>query len=124
MPWVPPASGAQPFSFPYWVPWVSGIAVLTFCFSYWFAWTLILPRIFGYKIYEEVVKQANGELSKQFIKVYDDHRGDEWRKKLAAEKEKDERIGVLMPVEAVGSHDQEAGHGDVDKSYNLEVKKD
>ena len=116
MPWVPPVKGAEPFSFPYWVPWVTGIAVLSLCFLYWFVWTLVLPRIFGYKIYETVIKQINGELSKQFIKVYDDHRGDEWRSKLAAEKEKDEQIEGLTPVEAVGGHDEETGHGDVDKS--------
>jgi len=68
MPWIAPAKGAEPFSFPYWVPWVSGISVLTFCFLYWFTWTHVLPRIFGYKIYEEVVRQKNGELSKQFIR--------------------------------------------------------
>ncbi len=22
VPWLPPAKGAEPFSFPYWVPWV------------------------------------------------------------------------------------------------------
>ena len=90
MPWVAPAKGAEPFSFPYWVPWVTGIAVISLCFLYWFVWTLVLPRVFGYKICETVIKQINGELSKQFIKVYDDHRGDEWRSKLAAEKEKNE----------------------------------
>lgn len=117
MPWLPPAKGAEPFSFPYWVPWVSGIAVLSFCFLYWFGWTYILPRIFGYKIYETVVKQANSELSKQFVKVYDDHRGDEWRRKVAAEKEKDELIKVLAPDEAVGGHNEETGRSDVERFW-------
>jgi hypothetical protein len=113
MPWFPPAKGAEPFSFPYWVPWVSGIAMLAFSFLYWFVWTHVLPRMLGYKIYEEVVKQENGELSKQFIKVYDDYRGDEWRRKLATEKEKDEQIRDLAPVETVGGYDEETGDRDV-----------
>jgi hypothetical protein len=83
--------------------------LLTFCSLYWLVWTHVLPRMFGYKIYEEVVKQENGELSKLFVKVYDDYRGDEWRRKLATEKEKDERIKGLAPVEAVGGHDEETG---------------
>lgn len=116
MPWVPPAQGAQPFSFPYWVPWVSGIAILAFCFSYWFAWTYILPRAFGYKIYEEIVQQENGELSKQFIKVYDDHRGDEWRRKLATEKEKNEQTWDIAPIEVAGGYDEETGNRNVTHS--------
>lgn len=28
MPWVPPAAGAEPFSFPYYVPWVSSFSHL------------------------------------------------------------------------------------------------
>ena len=61
--------------------------------------------------------QANGELSKQFIKVYNDHRGDEWRRKLAAEKERDEMIRVLAPDEVVGGHNEETGRSDVDRFW-------
>ena len=124
MPWVPPAKGAEPFSFPYWVPWVLGIAMLTFCFLYWFAWTYVLPRVFGYKIYEMVVKQENGELSKQFIKVYHDHRGEEWRRKLTTEKEKDEQTKGLAFVKAVGGHDEETGGRNANNSDSSEVKED
>ena len=123
MPWIAPAKGAEPFSFPYWVPWVSGISVLTFCFLYWFTWTHVLPRVFGYKIYEEVVKQENGELSKRFIKVYDDHRGDDWRRKLATEKEKDTQIKGLAPAEAVGGYDEETGDRNVNSADNPKVER-
>lgn len=122
MPWIPPTKGEESFSFPYWVPWVSGIAVLSFCFLYWFAWTHVLPRVFGYKIYEKVVKQENGELSKQFIKVHNDHRGEEWRRRLATEKEKDGQTRDLMLVRAVGSHDEETGGRNVDSSGSWEIR--
>ncbi|KAH8822955.1 high-affinity methionine permease [Flagelloscypha sp. PMI_526] len=85
MPWVPPAKGSEPFSFPYWVPWVTGIGVLITCFSYWVVWSHVVPRILGYKIYEEVTQLANGELSKRFVHVYNDARGDEYRKRLQDE---------------------------------------
>lgn len=48
----------------------------------------VLPRAYGYKIYEEVVQLANGELSKKFIYVYHDHRGDEFRARLKLAKAK------------------------------------
>ncbi|KAH8822954.1 high-affinity methionine permease [Flagelloscypha sp. PMI_526] len=89
MPWFPPAKGSEPFSFPYWVPWVTGIGVLVTCFGYWAVWSHVLPRIFGYKIYEEVTQLANGELSKRFVHVYNDARGDEYRKRLQEEVKSD-----------------------------------
>lgn len=45
----------------------------------------VLPKIFKYKIFEEVSQLSNGELSKRFVKVYHDHRGDEFRERLKKE---------------------------------------
>ncbi|KAF9005316.1 high-affinity methionine permease [Hymenopellis radicata] len=95
MPWVPPTPGNEPFSFPYYVPWVTGIGVLVFCFSYWFVWMHVLPRIRGYKIYEEVVQLANGELSKKFVYIYNDARGDAFRERVKAEAAKRHVTGNL-----------------------------
>ncbi|KAJ7585652.1 high-affinity methionine permease [Mycena floridula] len=102
MPWVPPAAGAEPFSFPYWVPWVTGIGVLALCFGYWAAWSHVLPRLLGYKIYEEVVQQEHGELSKRFVYVYNDTRGDAFRERLKTEQlklETENRLDEKAEVE-------------------------
>ncbi|KAK0464818.1 high-affinity methionine permease [Armillaria novae-zelandiae] len=88
VPWLPPAKGAEPFSFPYWVPWVTGIGILVLCFTYWVSWMHIAPWLLGYKVHEEVVQLENGELSKRFVYVYHDHRGDEYRERLRLESEK------------------------------------
>ena len=97
--------------------------MLIFRFLYWFTWTHVLPRAFGYKIYEKVVKQEHGGVSKQFIKVYDDHRGDEWRRKLATEKEKDTQINGHAPAEADGGYDEETGDRNVNSSDKPKVER-
>ncbi|PBL01523.1 high-affinity methionine permease [Armillaria gallica] len=88
VPWLPPAKGAEPFSFPYWVPWVTGIGILVLCFTYWVSWMHVAPWLLGYKVCEEVVQLENGELSKRFVYVYHDHRGDAYRERLRLEAEK------------------------------------
>ncbi|KAF9005315.1 amino acid transporter [Hymenopellis radicata] len=88
MAWVPPSAGEEPFSFPYWVPWVTGIGVLLLCVTYWLLWMHVVPRLLGYRIYEEVVQLEHGELSKKFVHVYNDARGDAFRERLNAEKTK------------------------------------
>ncbi len=46
----------------------------------------VVPRLMGYRIYEEVVQLEHGELSKTFVHVYNDARGDTFRERLNAEK--------------------------------------
>ncbi len=48
----------------------------------------IAPWLLGYKVCEEVVQLENGELSKRFVYVYHDHRGDAYRERLRLEAEK------------------------------------
>jgi hypothetical protein len=52
-------------------------------------WAKLLPRIYKYDIKEEIMVGEKGELSKRFVFVYHDHRGDEYRarmkKRLASE---------------------------------------
>ncbi|KIY61698.1 high-affinity methionine permease [Cylindrobasidium torrendii FP15055 ss-10] len=108
MPWVPPTTNS--YSFPYYVPWVTGIGVLAFCFGYWAVWMHVLPRIRGYKIYEEVTQLDNGELSKTFVNVYHDERGDVFREKLrrdaiaAAAADSHSSEEKISEVPATGSH--------------------
>lgn len=53
--------------------------------------------MFGYKIYEEVKQLDHGELSKTFVRVYDDERGDEFRQRLKREAE-NQRAAELEDV--------------------------
>lgn len=53
--------------------------------------------MFGYKIYEEVKQLDQGELSKTFVRVYDDERGDEFRQRLKREAE-NQRAAELEDV--------------------------
>jgi len=53
--------------------------------------------VFGYKIYEEVKQLDHGELSKTFVRVYDDERGDEFRQRLKREAE-NQRAAELEDV--------------------------
>jgi len=53
--------------------------------------------VFGYKIYEEVKQLDQGELSKTFVRVYDDERGDEFRQRLKRETE-NQRAAELEDV--------------------------
>lgn len=89
---------------------MTGIGVLAFCFGYWAVWMHVLPRIRGYKIYEEVTQLDNGELSKTFVNVYHDERGDVFREKLrrdaiaaaaADSHSSEEKISEVPPT---GSH--------------------
>ena len=50
-----------------------------------------MPRVFHYTICEEITKGDNGELSKRFVRVYDDERGDQWRRKQAERAEGDDK---------------------------------
>ncbi len=55
----------------------------------------VLPRIRGYKIFEEVVQLSNGELSKKFVYIYNDARGDAFRERVKAEAAKRQVTGQL-----------------------------
>lgn len=52
---------------------------------------MVFPKLGGYTIYEEVTQLSRGELKKQFVKVYNDHRGDELRRRLQAAETERER---------------------------------
>ncbi|KAG8969116.1 hypothetical protein FRC03_004431 [Tulasnella sp. 419] len=86
MPWVPPKTGRYGGNVSFWYGTanVTGIGILVVCFIYWYLWAKACPRFFGYKIMEEIVQGENGELSKRFVRVYNDSRGEEWRRRRDA----------------------------------------
>lgn len=47
-----------------------------------------VPKLLGYKVYEEVAQLEHGELSKTFRYVYNDERGDAFTERLRQEKDK------------------------------------
>ncbi|KAG8905986.1 hypothetical protein FRB99_007843 [Tulasnella sp. 403] len=92
MPWVPPKTGQFGGSVSFWYATApaTGIGILVACFIYWYVWARALPRFFDYTICEEITRGENGELSKRFVRVYNDERGDEWRKRKGHEGEEEE----------------------------------
>ena len=103
---VPPKSGRYGGNVSFWYGTASatGIGILVVCFIYWsaldffftrlyrslifygrprYVWARTLPKVFHYTICEEITKGDNGELSKRFVRVYNDERGDQWRKEQA-----------------------------------------
>ncbi|KAG8853927.1 hypothetical protein FRB96_007936 [Tulasnella sp. 330] len=96
MPWVPPKTGRYGGNVSFWygaAP-AAGVGIIVACFIYWYTWARLLPRVFQYTICEEISQGENGELSKKFVRVYNDERGDEFRKQRAEERDTE---GELTP---------------------------
>ncbi|KAI9461594.1 amino acid permease-domain-containing protein [Lactarius psammicola] len=63
MPWVPPEDGHADVSFWYATYLVVGIGLLLLCALYYYIWIILLPKIGGYDIVEEVVELGSGALT-------------------------------------------------------------
>lgn len=55
--------------------------------------------MFGYKIYEEVVQLSKRELSKRFVHVYHDSRGDAYRARLREEASRPQPGEEVDPID-------------------------
>ncbi|KAI0264380.1 amino acid/polyamine transporter I [Gloeopeniophorella convolvens] len=70
MPWVPPEEGHADVSFWYAMYCVVGIALLLLCAVYYYVWIVLLPKIGGYAIIEEVVELDGGALTSRLVRKY------------------------------------------------------
>jgi len=70
MPWVPPEDGHADVSFWYATYLVVGIGLLLLCALYYYIWVVLLPRIGGYDIVEEVVELDGGARTSRLVKKY------------------------------------------------------
>ncbi|KAH8110078.1 amino acid transporter [Phellopilus nigrolimitatus] len=69
-PWIPPENGHADVSFWY---CVVGIAILLACGLYYYVWIVLIPRIGGYKIVEEVEELAGGGRLARLVRKYPSH---------------------------------------------------
>ncbi|KAH9063884.1 amino acid transporter [Lactarius vividus] len=65
MPWVPPEDGHADVSF-----WYATIGLLLLCALYYYVWIVLLPRIGGYYIVEEIVELGGGALTSRLTRKY------------------------------------------------------
>ncbi|KAH8118037.1 amino acid transporter [Phellopilus nigrolimitatus] len=73
MPWIPPENGHADVSFWYATYCVVGIAILLACGLYYYIWIVLIPRIGGYKIVEEVEELAGGGRLARLVRKYPSH---------------------------------------------------
>ncbi|KAI0049804.1 amino acid transporter [Auriscalpium vulgare] len=70
MPWVPPEEGHGDVSFWYATYCVVGIGILALCAVYYYVWIILLPRIGGYEIVEEVIELGGGARTTHLVRKY------------------------------------------------------
>ncbi|KAH8994984.1 amino acid/polyamine transporter I [Lactarius akahatsu] len=70
MPWVPPEDGHADVSFWYATYLVVSIDLLLLCALYYYVWIILLPKIGGYYIVEEVVELGGGALTSRLARKY------------------------------------------------------
>ncbi|KAF8273274.1 amino acid/polyamine transporter I [Lactarius quietus] len=70
MPWVPPEDGHADVSFWYGTYLVVGLGLFLLCALYYYVWIILLPKIGGYDIVEEVVELDGGALTSRLVKKY------------------------------------------------------
>jgi amino acid transporter len=70
MPWVPPEDGHSDVSFWYATYLVVSIGLLLLCALYYYVWVVLLPKIGGYDIVEEVVELDGGARTSQLVRRY------------------------------------------------------
>ncbi|KZW03418.1 high-affinity methionine permease [Exidia glandulosa HHB12029] len=73
-PLVPPEAGGEPYkSLPYWLHVVVGFGILAAGGVYWVIWTLILPRLGGYRLERHEEVSSDGITRNVFRRVYSRH---------------------------------------------------
>jgi hypothetical protein len=70
MPWVPPEPGHGDVSFWHATYCVVGLGILVLCGFYYWLWIVVLPRLGGYTIVEEVEQLEGGALTAQLTRKY------------------------------------------------------
>ncbi|KAA1467531.1 amino acid transporter [Dentipellis sp. KUC8613] len=70
MPWVPPENGRADVSFWYATYCVVGLSVLALCGIYYYVWIVLLPRLGGYEIVEEVIELGGGARTACLVRRY------------------------------------------------------
>ncbi|KAI5122270.1 hypothetical protein M0805_002351 [Coniferiporia weirii] len=70
MPWIPPEKGQADVSFWYATYCVVGIAIILACGVYYYVWIVLLPRLCGYEIVEEVEELAGGARLARLVRKY------------------------------------------------------
>jgi len=72
MPWVPPEKGHADVSFWYATYCVVGIGILLLCGLYYWIWVVLLPKLGGYEIIEEVEELQDGARLAKLVRRYTD----------------------------------------------------
>ncbi|KAL7412946.1 high affinity methionine permease [Mrakia frigida] len=74
MPWVPPTKGIYggDVSFLYCTYCIVGLAIIFICWAYWALWFKLLPKWQKFTWAEQITVLKNGELSKSFIRIYEE----------------------------------------------------
>jgi len=67
---VPPEKGHSDVSFWYATYCVVGLGVLLLCSAYYYAWIVILPKLFGYEIVIKVEESKDGTCNTRLVKKY------------------------------------------------------
>ncbi|KAF8149907.1 amino acid transporter [Crassisporium funariophilum] len=70
LPWVPPEPGHADVSFWYATYCVAGIGLLLCCGVYYWLWIILLPKLGGYEIVEEVEESADGARNAKLVRRY------------------------------------------------------
>jgi len=70
MPWVPPEDGHADVSFWYATYCAVGVVMLLLCALYYYIWIVLLPRIGGYEVVEEVVDLGGGAFTSRLVRNY------------------------------------------------------
>jgi len=72
MPWVPPEGGSNGGDVSFWYAMycVVGLIIITLACVYYYAWIILLPRLGGYEIVEEVEELSDGALTKRLTRRY------------------------------------------------------
>ncbi|KZV89003.1 amino acid transporter [Exidia glandulosa HHB12029] len=77
MPWyaIPPEKGRSDVSIWYATYCVVGLGILALCGVYYYVWIILLPRLGGYDIVEEVVELDGGARTRRLVRKYHEHDG-------------------------------------------------
>ncbi|KLO17392.1 amino acid transporter [Schizopora paradoxa] len=72
MPWIPPEEGHADVSFWYATYCVVGIGIILLCGIYYWIWVVLLPKLGGYEIIEEVEELPDGARIAKLVRRYVD----------------------------------------------------
>ncbi|KAJ2916587.1 hypothetical protein MD484_g3834, partial [Candolleomyces efflorescens] len=70
LPWVPPEPGQGDVSFWYATYCVAGLALIAACGLYYIIWVIVLPKLGGYEIVEEVQELDGGARNTRLVRRY------------------------------------------------------